>query len=378
MRKTMKKIRLFFLSLLSFLSLSSCASFFSDPGRQIDDIVTRQEENGDTVVTITFTDNFYDPVVFTIPAPEDGTPGPQGPIGNGIEGIEKVTEGGRDYLLITFTDDGMEPARIEIPPTVSIADVTSSYDVETGANTITIALTDGTEHSFVVQDGKDGVGIRDITSTTDEEGNTTIVISYTDESREDTLIQIPYVEGKDGEDGRGIASITSQSANGTYYVYITYTDDPDGENVEVLEFPMPESTKWFSGNGEPSYSVSLQAKEGDFYYDLTNYAIYLFNGYTWSVVANLRNDTISCTVEFDATTNGGILDGSYLSQATCLKGESLDYTQIPTASKEGCTFLGWYTSAQGPNDPRAGRFTDLTPVTKTYLHLFACFEEVQP
>lgn len=376
MKKTLRKIQLFLLSLFSFFALGSCSSFFSDQGMVIENIATTTEDNGDTTITITFTDDSYAPVTFKIPAPEDGKEGPQGPIGNGIEKIEKITKDNKNYLQVTFTDKDLAPALIELPDLVSIKDITTSYDVEKDTNTVTISLTDGTEKSFVLKNGKDGIGIKDITSETDEEGNTTITISYTDESKEDTVIQIPYVQGKDGKDGRGIASITTQSANGTYHVFIQYTDDPDGENLEHLEFPMPESTKWFSGNGAPGFDISIQAKQGDFYYDLTNFAIYLYNGFTWDLIANLKNDSIPCTVEFDATTNGGLLDGSYLSKVTCLKGESLEYSQIPTASKEGATFLGWYTSALGPSDPRAGRFTDLTPVTKQYLHLFACFEEI--
>ena len=377
MKRLFRRLSLFFLSFLFLFPLTSCGSFFEDGGMQIADIVTKTDEEGNTTITISFTDDYYDPVEFTIPAPEDGQEGPQGPVGNGIEKIEKVKdpETGKTYLVITFTDETMEPARIELADAVSIEEILTSFDNETGTTTITITLTDGTKKEFVLQNGKDGVGIADIESTTDEDGNTTITITYTDESKDPTIITIPYIKGNDGEDGRGIASITTQSANGKYYIYITYTDDPDQENIEVLEFPMPESTKWFSGNGAPGFDISVQAKQGDFYYDLTNFAIYLYNGFTWDLIANLKNETIPCTIEFDATTNGGILDGSYLSRVTCLKGESLDISQIPTASKEGATFIGWYTSAQGPKDPRAGKFTDLTPVTKQYLHLFACFEE---
>ncbi len=377
MKRIFRRLRLFILAFLFLLPLTSCGSFFDDGGMQIENIATKMDEEGNTTITITFTDDYYQPVEFTIPAPENGEMGPQGPIGNGIEKIEKVTdpETGKTYLVITFTDETMEQERIELEDAVSIEEILTDFDSTTETTTVTIRLTDGTEKQFVLQNGKDGIGIENIESTRDEEGNTTITISYTDEGKNPTTITIPYIKGNDGEDGRGISSITTQSANGTYYIYVTYTDDPNQENIDVLEFPMPESTKWFSGNGEPTFEISMQAKQGDFYYDLTNFAIYLFNGFTWDLIANLKNETIPCTVEFDATTNGGILDGSYLSRVTCLKGESLDISQIPTASKDGATFIGWYTSAQGPNDPRAGKFTDLTPVTKQYTRLFACFEE---
>ena len=372
MSSFLRKARLLLLSFVLLFSLSSCSSFFQADGMMIEDITTKQDtETGDTTVTITFTDDYYDPVVFTIPAPEDGKEGPQGPIGNGIKSIDRITEDGKAYLLITFTDPDMEPARIELQDAVSVVSILSSYDTETGVTTITITLSDGTEETFTIQDGKDGAGIKDIVSEQDEEGNTTITISYTD-GREDTVIQIPYKKGNDGEDGRGIASITTQTANGIYYLYITYTNGDE----DVLQFDMPESTRWFRGNGAPGVDITLEAKSGDFYFDLTNCTIYLFNGFLWNEIANLRNDTIQCTVEFDATTNGGILDGDYLSKVLCYKGESLAISQIPTASKEGCTFLGWYTSVLGPKDPRSGKFTDLTPVTKEYTVLYACFEEI--
>ncbi|HIU70114.1 MAG TPA: hypothetical protein IAC60_00820 [Candidatus Enterosoma merdigallinarum] len=377
MKRLFRRLGLFFLSFLFLFPLTSCGSFFEDGGMQIADIVTKTDEEGNTTITISFTDDYYDPVEFTIPAPEDGQEGPQGPVGNGIEKIEKVKdpETEKTYLVITFTDETMEPARIELADAVGIEEILTSFDNETGTTTITITLTDGTTKEFVLQNGKDGVGIADIESTTDEEGNTTITITYTDESKDPTVITIPYIKGNDGEDGRGIASITTQCANGIYYLFITYTDSKGPEDVQTIELPMPESTQWFRGNGAPGPSVSLQASSGDFYFDLTNLTIYLFNGVVWQSIANLRSETIPCTIEFDATTNGGLLDDDYLSTVTCYKGESLDISQIPTASKEGAAFIGWYTSAQGPRDPRAGKFTDLTPVTKVYTHLFACFEE---
>lgn len=364
MPKTFHKIQLFLLSLLTFFSLSSCAGFFQDSGMVIDDITTTQDADGNTTVTISFTDDYYDDVVFTIPAPEDGKQGIQGPIGNGIAGIEKVTEDGKDYLVVTFTDDTMPPQKIELPALVSVSSITSSYDNQTGVTTVTITLTDGSEHEFTLQNGKDGAGIADIQTEVDEEGNTTITISYTD-GRDDTVVQIPYKQGKDG---RGIESITTQTIGDKYYLYVKYTGE---EEEQVLEFDKPESTKWICGNGAPGLLASLQASEGDFYFDLTDWGIYLLQNGSWQQIANLKSDEISCTIEFDP--GEGTLDGTYLRLRTCNKGDSLDISQIPTASREGYSFQGWYTSELGPNDPRSGKFTDLTPVTKIYTHLFAYY-----
>lgn len=367
MPRIFKKIRLFLLSALMLFSLSSCSSFFADDGMMIDSITTEMDADGNTIVTIAFTDDYYDNVEFTIPAPKDGETGPQGPIGNGISTITKVMEEGQDYLLITFTDENMAPAKIALPDTVSIDSITSKLDTETNVQTITITLTNGEKTEFRIQNGKDGAGISDITSVTDESGNTTITISYTD-GRDDTVIQIPYKSGKDGEDGRGIESISTQSVGDKYYLYIKYTDS---EEVEVLELDKPESTKWICGNGAPGAIATLQASNGDFYFDLTNWGIYLLQDGTWQQVANLKSNEVTCTVEFDP--GEGVLDGTYLGMRTCVKGESLDISQIPTASLEGHTFAGWYTSELGPNDPRSGKFTDLTPVTKLYTHLFAYY-----
>lgn len=371
MKKTLRKIQLFLLSLLSFFALSSCSSFFSDEGMVIESITTKTDEEGDTTITIAFTDDFYDPVTFTIPAPEDGKEGPQGPIGNGIEKIEKVTKDGKDYLRVTFTDKSLEPALIELPKTVSIQDITTSYDAKNETNTVTITLTDGTKESFVLQNGKDGLGIQDIQSTTDEEGNTTITISYTDESKEDTVIQIPYIQGKDGKGIDQIVSYTDPIEN-KYYIYITYTDGQE----ETLQFDAPNrGTLWYAGDGEPNPRVNpelYQAIQGDFYFDLTNLTIYRYNGRSWDSVGSLGAKEENVTVTFDASTNGGAIVGATLSY-TLEKGNVIPAVDMPLAYKEGATFIGWYTSANGPNNPNAGHFTSLTPVFSS-MTVYACFE----
>lgn len=378
MPRIFKKIRLFLLSALMLFSLSSCSSFFADDGMMIDSITTEMDADGNTIVTIAFTDDYYDNVEFTIPAPEDGETGPQGPIGNGIRSITKVTEEGQDYLLITFTDENMAPAKIALPDTVSIDSITSRLDTETNVQTITITLTNGEKTEFRIQNGKDGAGISDITSVTDENGNTTITISYTD-GRDDTVIQIPYKSGKDGEDGepgRGISSmigLTDPNSN-QYYIFITYTD---GEEDTIFFDAPNRGTIWYAGDGEPNPRVNFElyeALEGDFYFDLTNLAIYRYNGSSWILVGGIGNQAPveEVTVTFNASENGGNVIGTTLSY-TLNKGSTIPDVDLPSAYKEGERFIGWYTSPLGPSNPNAGHFTSLTPVFNN-MTVYACFE----
>ena len=373
MKRLFRRLSLFFLSFLFLFPLTSCGSFFEDGGMQIADIVTKTDEEGNTTITISFTDDYYDPVEFTIPAPEDGQEGPQGPVGNGIEKIEKVKdpETGKTYLVITFTDETMEPARIELADAVGIEEILTSFDNETGTTTITITLTDGTTKEFVLQNGKDGVGIADIESTTDEDGNTTITISYTDENKDPTVITIPYIKGNDGKGIESIVSYTDPVEN-KYYIYITYTD---GEE-ETLTFDAPNrGTLWYSGDGEPNPRVNPElynALSGDFYFDLTNLAIYRYDGLNWTFIGSVGSTTEYVSVTFNAAKNGGAVIGSTLT-ATVEKGSTMEAEDIPLAYKEGERFIGWYTSSQGPSNPNAGHFTSLTPVFSD-MTVYACFE----
>ncbi len=381
MPKFLKRLALFFFSFFMLIGISSCGFFNTgNEGIMIDSITSVLEEDGSTTITIYFTDEDTDPISFTIPAGSQGEQGETGATGVGIDHIDTVEDEENRVLIITiyFTDEDMDPEVIEVPLGTTITGIESSYDATTGITTITITLSDGTTETFEVTNGTDAVGIVDITTYVDEGGNTTITIYLSDGSTKE--IYIPYVSGYDGEPGED--GEDGEDGVGISYIETTYTDDQciitiyltDGTSYDVeIDLPVAGTT-WYTGNGAPTIIDYPDAKSGDLYYDLTRNRIYIYDGSSWSVLFRLNQDDIECTVYFNATANGGAIDGSTSPYYYCTKGETIPLSSIPTASKEGYTFKGWYTSTQGPNDPNSGHFTDLTPVLVEYLTLYAYFE----
>lgn len=365
----MNKLKSILLGCLAALPLASCGLMGTQESLYIESVTAVPQEDGSILVTITFTDEDMKPVTFNVPK---GDTGEQGPQGVGIASVESApSEDGKDLVItVTYTDSTLEPSVWEIPNANSIENFSSSYDAETGNTTVTITTSDGEDHTFIVPKGKDGVGIASVTQTEEESGDIVITITYTDVTIPPTEIRLPY---KNGKDGRGIESIVAgvDPFKGAYMMTITYTD---GE-TENLEFPMPErGTRWFSGNGGPGYNS--EAEVGDYFFDLTNFVIYRYESLGWTVVVDLKGGTSQqkCIVTFDVATNGGTMlwEGvPYMEVApnTCLP-------NIPLASKEGCRFIGWYTSPYGPElDPTCGKLTKLTIIT-TSMTVYACFEEL--
>ena len=74
------------------------------------------------------------------------------------------------------------------------------------------------------------------------------------------------------------------------------------------------------------------------------------------------------TITFDG--NGGLIDGKETYSIKANEGETL--TELPTATRDGYYFLGWFTG-DGVND---GQFTTVTPVTHDFK-LFARWEKIR-
>ena len=107
MKNNKRKLALACLSLFASLPLlGGCSGYLIDDGSYtIADITTALDDDGNTVVTITFNED-KDPVVFTI---DKGTSGANG---NGIANISAATdENGNIVLTITYTDPDTSPDR---------------------------------------------------------------------------------------------------------------------------------------------------------------------------------------------------------------------------------------------------------------------------
>lgn len=377
MKRTFSKMLLTLGLLTMAPTLSSCSFIFGSDGYLIQDVQSGTDAEGNTILTITYTDSSVAPLVVTLPA------GMSGKDGVGIADVETAMEGDSVVLTITYTDESVEPTVLSFPVLQGeegrgIASVDVRQDEETGNTILTFTYTDGTTSEITIPkatDGKDGVGIDTISYVVDEAtGNYQITITYTD-GREPTFISIPP-----SEDGAGIETIflsDAQSDDDYYGLIISYSDG----RTDILRLPRPQSTHWYYGDVAPSSSIG---NEGDYYLNTTTGEVYCRGASGWgNPIFTMKGTggtttTEYCTIYFNA--NGGTFaDGSnfrYLDSLEVgtnipLTGEnSFETVGIPT--REGSTFSGWYTSPE--ENAFSGKFTDLTPVYGSQLTLYAHWE----
>ena len=355
--------------------LSSCSSFFNsgDEGTMIKEIKTKDLEDGNIEITITFIDEEKEPVVFVV---KQGNNGAQGEEGNGIKSIsQEVSEDGKTItLVISYTDETKEPTRVDVPiingkDGVSIKEIVSGKQ-ENGDTLVTIKFEQERipEASFIIpkgEQGKEGNGSKDvIVNENTDDGSQEIIISYTDVNKSDTIVTIPAPK-----EGNGISFITSEEddENNLYILNISYTDG----STSRVSFNKPSiPSTWLSGNYEPD---DASGRNGDFYFDKINLRIYQKISGTWTYIAQLANAKEKRMLTFDP--NGGVFTSDSLTSIEVLDGSNLyGKNLIPRVTREGYVFIGWYTSIN-QLDPTAGKFTDLTPVTSD-MTLYAWWEEI--
>lgn len=165
-----------------------------------------------------------------------------------------LNENGDTVLTINFSGEEQKPLTITIPKGVSgkdgvgIASITPA--IQGDKVKITIKYTDATVQDTVIEvpvvQGKDGKGIQEVNVGKDELGNTTIEFFYTDGTKGD-LITIPK-----GIDGNGIVSILPtkrDEVTKTSTYEITFTNGEkttfvvkDGKDgISILEITYSES-----------------------------------------------------------------------------------------------------------------------------------------
>lgn len=379
MRKTFTKLLASLTLFAATPTLSSCSFIFGgDEGYQIQDVETATDKDGNTVLTITYTNAELSPLVVTLPK------GMSGKDGVGIQDIQSSVVEDEIVLTITYTDTSVEPTVLSFPilqgeDGKGIESVDVKQDEQTGNTILVFHYNDGTDSGNITipkaQDGKDGVGIDTISSTYDETTkNYLITITYTD-GREPTVITIPP-----SEDGVGISFISYseiQSDDENYGIIISYTDG----TTSILRIPRPQSTHWYYGDVAPSSTIGVT---GDYYLNTTTGEVYCKADSGWGVPLFSMKGTGTtqekeyCTIYFDA--NGGTFEGgeSIKFLASLEVGTNIPLTgsdsfeTIGIPSLEGYEFSGWYTSPE--DEALSGQFTDLTPVYGEQLTLYAHWE----
>lgn len=369
-------------SLFLFLSitLSSCSLFGgADEGLMIERVESTMGENGSTLVTMYFTDEDVEPLTFEIPRGETGEIGPIGATGLGIKEItSRQSEDGLSTILtIIFTSEDVPNQEITVPNGVSVADVTLNYYPDEETYTFEFTMSNGDVfETDTFEKPKDGIGIANVDQKTDNDGNIIITITYTDPSMGEngqTIITIPY---KNGEDGRGIQAIIGTQSGDYYTITISFTD---GTMTTLDPILLPSPTVWLSGYGAPTRINEAEANEGDYYFDLANYVIYLFDGTKFNKIIDLteaNQNSEFCSLTFYS--NGGYFasDGTDNPRTVSVEyGKPILSSRIPLCVKDGFKFAGYYTSPEGPENPISGKLTDLTPIYSD-MSFYAYFTEI--
>lgn len=345
--------------------LSSCSFLNTGDGTQIKDVITTYDDTtGNTIITITFTNEDTSPVSFSIPR------GISGKDGVSIKNItSKLSSDGKSIeLTISYDDSSVENTVLSVPVLQGkgVKEVIVDKD-EDGNPTIQFVYTDSSKSSLItIPNGKDGNGIDSFeVSDPDENGKMTISIKFSDGTTKTFEVQ-------NGISIETIAYNEEKSDASHYVLTITYTD---GYSEDVT-LERPHSNEWFVGTTEPEKDANTSdAIEGDFYLNRMNGYVYQKKSTgEWMFLFGMKSDSSSeekvyYTVYFDPGT-GKINGNSTILMSSVLEGKTMNLSAIPTPTWDNHTFVGWYTDKTNVN---AGKFTDLTPVLSD-LRLYARYE----
>lgn len=372
--KRFRKMCLTLSVLLGSVAMSSCSAFFGSDELTISSTDVKTDEKGNTIVTITFTDENKSPLTFTIPNAINGEDG----VGIATVTSELSEDKTLVTIIITYTDANREPTVITVPvykgeDGKEITNIIQDFD-ENGNTTLVFEYSDNTQSDVItINKGEDGKGISNIIMNSDQNGNYEITIVYTDGTSEEPF----YLNS-----GVGIASIQydeSKSDDEKYCLVIYYTDG----NTEEIYIPAPQSTKWLSGNGYPSSDLG---NEGDFYVIESSGAVYKKTAGTWRYLFSIKGigSDLTYTVTFNLNggkwVNGDLTNPDVSStEIRTLSGLTygafidLDQDNLKCYNEdESLEFMGWWSDAV--ITPNSGHFTNLTAVTKD-LNLYAIWSK---
>ena len=312
----------------------------------IADITYEVDSDGNTIITITYTDD-REPDVFAIPKGVDGKEG------NGIKSIDYDQDEAGYTTVNIVLEDGKEKS-FTLAPGRSITGVypvvdgdgnTILYFIDSNGN---IIEPDPPIVIYKGDTGDPGIGIESIETVTNNNGSTTVTITLEDGSTK--VFDIPPAKGFTG------VSI-DRNDDGDYVLTFNYSD---GETSTVT-FAAPPT--WTVGSAKPSDSFG---KNGDYFFDTEHDVIYVKQNGGWVEAVNFNTDDVTYSISFK-------LNDSISEPAEFVLGESFysgikrgetfyaSDRDVPYPHRSNYTFVGWSTVSSNPK-PTNGYFTDLTPV----------------
>ena len=196
-----KSLRLFLAGASRLRPLTGCSFLRGNKVNQIQDVTARTLDDGNTLVTITFTGSNKDPLTFILPC------GNKGADGNGISKIEPVVdENGDVTVTITFTEQNVKPVTFTVKAGRSITGYETKKDEETGD--ILLTFTYSYDVNYTKSEpvripkgdkGDPGRGIKDWKCEKTEIGGQKVTITFSDDTTQEFIL----------DPGNGISSITS-------------------------------------------------------------------------------------------------------------------------------------------------------------------------
>lgn len=346
---------------LMMLFLTSCGGgYFTEEPLQIASIESELMYDGSTKIIITYTDEGMDPAEFYIPRGEDGL---VGAIGNGIKEFtcEHDEANRKTNVLITFTDEEIPPVKFEVPDGLSIVGIKDAIDPESKQRYIELQYSDGSlSNAIYLPSGVDGVSVDDIQVNVHDDKTATMYIKLSDGTEKFIPIPAP-------EEGVGIKNMTGTESGEYYYIDIEYT------NGDVGQIQFERNAKWYSGAYLPQDSFGVN---GDFFFDTEHDKIYVKTDGTWegNVVVDFQIEKYR--IIFDLNDDN---DASMPTDTSIFRVERGSYFSadgngdIPIPTRDGYIFKGWYTK-KVVNPATMSPFTDFTPVFSN-LTLYAIWEE---
>ncbi len=355
------------------LTFASCG-FFEEEALVIESITAKTETDGSTKITISYVDNVAPPVEFYIPK------GEKGDLGYGITEVKhSVDSDGNNVVTLVFDDEDIDDLTFTVKNGKTIESITDLEQEEiTERYFFRINYNDGTSDIVYIPKGKDGNGIKDYVVEDVEGGGYKITFTFTDETFEPIVIDIPAPEK--GETGVGIKENGVEaymSEDGTKYVLkLSYTDG----RTEEISFG--RTNQWLSGNGKPKDSAGMP---GDFYVDQQNDMIYFKDARRgWQVMFDLDGlQDEDCVVTFDLNAGGdenakfptNAATDEYVPSVYYIRPGHSFYSSsetIPVPTRDGYTFVGWYTEPSNISVVD-GALNSLTTIVCD-MTLYACWK----